>query len=29
VIRLDEPRRYIKAIYEMYVIYNQLYDRTP
>jgi soluble lytic murein transglycosylase len=29
VIRLDEPRRYIKGIYEMYVIYKQLYDRTP
>jgi soluble lytic murein transglycosylase len=27
VIRLDEPRRYIKAIYEMYVIYTQLYAR--
>lgn len=29
VIRLEEPRRYIKAIYEMYVIYKQLYDRVP
>ncbi len=29
VIRLDEPRNYIRAIYEMYVIYKQLYDRTP
>lgn len=29
VIRLDEPQRYIKAIYEMYDIYKQFYDRTP
>jgi soluble lytic murein transglycosylase len=29
VIRLDEPRRYIKAIYEMYSIYKLLYDRVP
>ncbi len=29
VIRLEEPRRYIKAIYEMYDIYRQLYDRAP
>ena len=29
VIRLDEPRRYIKAIYEMYTIYKHFYDRTP
>jgi soluble lytic murein transglycosylase len=29
VIRLDEPRRYIKAIYEMYSIYDLLYDRAP
>ena len=29
VIRLEEPRRYIKAIYEMYVIYKQLYARAP
>jgi soluble lytic murein transglycosylase len=29
VIRLDEPRRYIKAIYEMYSIYEFLYDRAP
>lgn len=29
VIRLSEPQNYIKAIYEMYVIYKQLYDRTP
>ena len=29
VIRLEEPRNYIRAIYEMYAIYKQLYDRTP
>jgi soluble lytic murein transglycosylase len=29
VIRLSEPQRYIKSIYEMYAIYKQLYDRTP
>lgn len=29
VIRLEEPQTYIKAIYEMYVIYKQLYDHTP
>ncbi len=28
-IRLDEPRRYIKGIYEIYSIYRRLYERTP
>jgi soluble lytic murein transglycosylase len=25
IIRLDEPRRYVKAIYEFYEIYRELY----
>lgn len=29
VIRFEEPRRYIKGIYEIYKIYLRLYDRTP
>ncbi len=29
VIRLDETRRYIKSIYEIFAIYRRLYDRTP
>ena len=29
VIRLDEPRRYIRAIYEIYTIYRRLYTHTP
>jgi soluble lytic murein transglycosylase len=29
VIRLDEPRQYIKGIYEIFNIYRTLYNRTP
>jgi len=29
IIRLDEPRRYIKGIYEMFNIYRRLYGRIP
>jgi soluble lytic murein transglycosylase len=29
IIRFDETRRYIRAIYEIYSIYYQLYDRSP
>ncbi|MFZ6031369.1 MAG: transglycosylase SLT domain-containing protein [Chloroflexota bacterium] len=28
IIRLDEPKRYIRAIYEMFNIYSQLYEQT-
>jgi hypothetical protein len=29
VIRLSEPGRYIRGIYEMYGIYRRLYERNP
>ena len=29
IIRFSETRDYIKRIYEIYTIYNRLYDRTP
>ena len=29
IIRLDEPKRYIKGIYEMFNIYRRLYGRIP
>lgn len=29
VVRFDEPRRYIKGIYEMFNIYRRLYGRIP
>ncbi len=29
VIRLDEPKRYVKGIYEMFNIYRRLYGRIP
>jgi soluble lytic murein transglycosylase len=29
IIRLDEPRRYIQGIYEIFNIYRRLYDRSP
>jgi soluble lytic murein transglycosylase len=29
VIRLDEPKRYIRGIYEIFDLYARLYDRTP
>lgn len=29
VIRLEEPRNYIRRIYENYVIYRKLYEHTP
>ena len=29
IIRYDEPRDYIRGIYEVFAIYRRLYDRTP
>jgi soluble lytic murein transglycosylase len=29
VIRLDEPKRYLRGIYEIFDIYSRLYEQTP
>ena len=29
IVRLDEPRRYIQGIYDIFNIYRRLYDRSP